>query len=90
MRIKRQKPGTAGLFTHIHLRLLSRSTLNATELIDVDAKRLKVMGSRLLTSAHSRRSTNGAAELRECTTETIIEAGKHFSLHHGHFIGPHP
>lgn len=61
-------------------------TLDAAELIDVDAKRLKVLCSGLLTSAHSGRGTNGATELRECTTETIIEAGKHFFLHHGQFV----
>jgi hypothetical protein len=27
--------------------------------------------------------------LRKGTTETIIKAGKHFHLHHGHLIGPH-
>lgn len=79
-----------GFFTQIHIRLLDCLTLNTTELVYVDAKRLKVLGSWLLTSAHSSRSTNGTTELRECTTETIIEAGKHYSLHHGHFVGPCP
>ncbi|MFQ0815273.1 hypothetical protein AVM02_01900 [Brucella anthropi] len=59
-------------------------------MIDVDAKGLKILRHRLLTGAHSSRNANGAAELRERTTETIIEAGEHFSLHHGRHIGSMP
>jgi len=61
-----------------------------TELDGIDAERLKVSGSRLMTDTQGSRRADGTAELRKSTTETVIQAGKHFHLHHGRSHGPFP
>lgn len=62
--------------------------MDFAELLCIDAKRLKVFRSRLMTNPQSSRSADCAAELRECTTETIVKTGKHFHLHYGQFLRP--